>query len=423
VSEEHPDRVWAESGAMALTGLAEGPPLLAPAPLASRAHAVVRALADAAGTAALAGLDGAALLGEHAAAFGHSRRGLVSPGGSCRLLPAADGWIAVNLARPDDLSLLPAWLGEGDGRDPWAFVAARVASRRADEVVARARLLGLPAAVAIEPEAVAPPWRRVALRGPSVGPRSAAEVPLVIDLSSLWAGPLCAHLLLLAGARVVKLESTRRPDGARRGAPAFFDLLNGGKESVALDLASGDGRAALRRLVERADIVIEASRPRALAQLGIDAETLVARRPGLVWVSLTGYGRREPGAHWVAFGDDAAVAAGLAVATGSREAPLFCGDAIADPLAGVHAALAAYESWRAGEGVLLDLSLRDGVAHVLGLAMPEERAKVVRGEAGWEAMLVGQRVPVAAPRCRAPAARARELGADTRAVLTELGAP
>jgi hypothetical protein len=380
----------------------------------------VRALARLAGTSALRDLDGAALLGEHAAAFGYVRRGRLSPGGTCRLLRAADRWIALNLAREDDVALLPAWLGEGDTRDPWAFVATRVAYREAEEVVARARLLGLPAAVAIEPEPVAPPWLRIAARGRATRPRTPATRPLVVDLSSLWAGPLCGHLLLLAGARVLKVESTGRPDGARAGAPAFFHLLNAGKESVALDLRVEQGRAALGRLLERADIVIEASRPRALAQLGVDAEALVASRPGITWVSLTGYGRREPEAHWVAFGDDAAVAAGLAVAMGSKDAPLFCGDAIADPLSGVHAAVAAFEAWRAGGGLLLDISLRDVVAHALALPMPTERATLVRRDTGWEAALGDQRAFVSPPRSRALAGRARELGADTRGVLEEL---
>jgi crotonobetainyl-CoA:carnitine CoA-transferase CaiB-like acyl-CoA transferase len=381
----------------------------------------VQALAARAGTPALAALDGAALLGEHAAVFGHVRRGRVSPGGSCRLLRAADRWIAVNLARADDIALLPAWLGDGGPRDPWAFVEARVAGRPAEEVVARARLLGLPAAVAIAPEPAAPPWLRIAAQGPAA-PRPAARAPLVVDLSSLWAGPLCGHLLRLAGARVVKVEGTRRPDGARAGPAAFFDLMNAGKQSVALDLACQDGRRALARLLGRADIVIEASRPRAVAQLGIDAEALVAARPGLIWLSLTGYGRREPFAGWVAFGDDAAAAAGLAVATGTEDAPVFCGDAIADPLAGVHAALAAFEAWRAGESRLLDVSLRDVVAHILGLAMPERRAALAHRGDAWEVAFAGERAAVAPPRARAPLGRARELGADTRYILAELGA-
>ena len=63
----------------------------------------------------------------------------------------------------------------------------------------------------------------------------------MVDLSALWAGPLCGDLLARAGASVVKVESTQRPDGARRGSRAFFDLLNGRKRSVALDLRSREG--------------------------------------------------------------------------------------------------------------------------------------------------------------------------------------
>ena len=71
------------------------------------------------------------------------------------------------------------------------------------------------------------------------------------------------------------------------------------------------------------------------------------------------------------------------MATGAPDAPVFCGDAIADPIAGIHAALAAFTAWQDGGGVLLDVSLRNAVAHVLGLPMPEERARVVRCSDGW----------------------------------------
>jgi crotonobetainyl-CoA:carnitine CoA-transferase CaiB-like acyl-CoA transferase len=345
---------------------------------------------------------------------------------------AADRWFAVNLARPDDHSLLPAWLGEGPLDDPWRFVVARAARQPAATVVERARLLGLPAAVAVDPLPVAPPWCRVAARG-TRNERRERGVPLVVDLSSLWAGPLCSHLLGLAGARVVKVESTRRPDGARSGPPAFFDLLNHGNASVALDFGSEAGRAQLRRLLQSADVVVESARPRALAQLGIDAGEFVASVPGLTWVSLTGYGRREPGAGWVAFGDDAAVAAGLAVATGRVAAtdagggpPLFCGDAIADPLAGLHAAVSALAAWNGGGGRLLDVALRDVTAHALAFDAPAAEARVRRIENGgdaWEVVAGRERATVAAPRAREPAGAARPLGADTAAVLAELGVP
>ena len=131
--------------------------------------------------------------------------------------------------------------------------------------------------------------------------------PLVIDLSSLWAGPLCAQLLAGCGARVIKVESTARPDGARRGPARFYDLLNVGKESVALDFRDPADRKRLHALLAQADIVIESARPRALEQLGIHAAQLLVARPGMVWLGITGYGRRAPMRDWIAYGDDAGV--------------------------------------------------------------------------------------------------------------------
>jgi hypothetical protein len=385
--------------------------------LAACARAALAASAQLSGSQELADLDGPALLGERAALLELKRRGATSPGGSCRLLRASDRWIAVNLARPDDLALLPAWIGCDATSDPWARIRARVRELRAEAVVERARLLGLAAAVAVEPSLQPPPWRRVTVRGRPAPP---SRTPLVIDLSSLWAGPLCTHLLLLAGSRVVKLESTGRPDAAREGPAEFFDLMNAGKQSVALDLTSPEGVRALQGLLERADIVVESSRPRALAQLGIDAEHLVRTRPGLTWVSLTGYGRTSPGGDWVAFGDDASVAAGLATATGSEETPLFCADAIADPLTGLHAAVAALHSWREGGGRLLDLALRDVAAHALSFERRQPRCTVHRERDGWWVSSGAESQRVLEPRARIPKSSARALGCDTRAVLQEL---
>ena len=187
--------------------------------------------------------------------------------------------------------------------------------------------------------------------------------------------------------------------------------MNGTKEQVALDLAAARGREQLRLLIERADIVVESSRPRALAQLGLDAASLVRALPGLTWVSITGYGRCEPEAGWVAFGDDAAVAAGL-VALGSDGTPVFCGDAIADPLTGLHAAVAALASWLTGGGRLLDVALRNVAAYT--------RRFPATGE-GTTAGSEGE--PVRAPRARPLRGRAAAFGADTARVLGELGIP
>jgi CoA transferase family III len=417
---------------MALTGPAEGAPVVAPGDLAGCAQGAIDALAFLAGARWRGGgIDGAALLGERAAIMGLGRRGTISPGGACRLLPTSSGWLAINLPRDDDLASVPAWLGESVRGDPWDFVAERVACRVARPLVARARLLGLAAAEAVPPPRRARPWCRIEQCARPV-PRSTGGDPLVVDLSSLWAGPLAASLLGFAGARVIKVESARRPDGARSGAPAFYDLLNAGKDSVAVDLRSPGDRARLRALIASSDIVVESARPRALAQLGIEPREMVASVPGLTWVGITGYGRTGRGANRIAFGDDAAVAAGLATATGiagAAASPLFCADAIADPLTGLYAAVAALDSWRRGGGQIVDVALRAVVAAALtpdrgsrDAAVEVRRSGGADAEPAWDVVTDGRRQPVAPPRARPVSGVARALGADTDAVLRRLTA-
>ena len=243
--------------------------------------------------------------------------------------------------------------------------------------------------------------------------------PRVLDFSALWAGPLCAELLADAGAHVIKVESVRRLDGARAGSADFFALLNARKRSAVLDFADAHDAELLHALLASADVVIESARPRALAQLGIDAESFVAERAGRVWVAITGYGRTDAAPGRVAFGDDAAVAAGAAHAVADDAGPLFCADAIADPLTGLHAALAAWSSWRSGGGALLDLSLCDVTAHALAFAPTGEFA--IEGTAQDPRVIAGgEQARVAAPRARSVCVHARAPGADTEALRHEL---
>src|SRR5450432_3620021 len=122
--EVHPALRWAQSGAMALTGHAPDPQMC-PVPLGSYADGIIAALHSVRPSSAIAAIDGACLLGERAALAGYTRAGDVSPGGSCRLLQCADGWLAVNLARASDWELLPAWL-EGGDITGWDGVAAAI---------------------------------------------------------------------------------------------------------------------------------------------------------------------------------------------------------------------------------------------------------------------------------------------------------
>ena len=166
---------------------------------------------------------------------------------------------------------------------------------------------------------------------------------------------------------MVKVESAARPDGTRAGPREFFDWVNGGKLSYAADFTRPDG---LRRLLAAADVVIESSRPAALERRGLGPESQPAR-DGRIWLRVTGHGTDGARAGWVAFGDDAAVSGGLV--GGTAEAPRFCGDAIADPLTGLHAALAVVESRGRGGGELIELSMAAVAAQYAQLPLGDEK--------------------------------------------------
>ncbi|GHA05067.1 CoA transferase [Novosphingobium arvoryzae] len=272
--------------------------------------------------------------------------GQISANGSCRLIAARDGWIALNLARGDDLDLIPALTGR-DG-DPWEAVAAAAGDSTAADFRNRAAELQLPVAVVGEsaPQALAAP-------GGSVVPRK------VVDLSALWAGPLCAGLLARAGAEVLRIESVGRPDPTPAGSPLLDARINAGKARLALDLRDPDGRARLRAELEQADVVVTSARPAALARLGLEP----AAFPRLTWVAITAHGFAGPGAARVGFGDDCAAAGGLV--RWEQGEPRFCGDALADPLTGLEAALAVL----AGQRGLIDMAMaRVAAAYAAGLA-------------------------------------------------------
>jgi hypothetical protein len=416
-----PAVAWARSGLMMLTGTAEGPPQMCPVPLASCADGAMAALRAlmAAGTETLPA--GAALLGERAAIAGLRRNGAISPGGGCHLLQTADGWLAASLVRECDWAAVPAWL-ECSALGDWEAVGAVVATRRTDLLVERARLLGLPVGASPARPTARGLWHGVARHGPPAAEGAwRVRPPRVLDLSSLWAGPLCSHLLQALGARVLKVESRARPDGARTGPADFHDLLNAGKRSVALEFEAG-GITRLQQLIDWADVVIEGSRPRALRQLGIVAEDCIARRRGLTWISITGYGRDEPQCQWTAFGDDAGVAAGLSsllqAATGL---PLICGDAIADPLTGMHAALAALASHRSGGGRLVSVPLHDVVAYCAAFALPARPAELRARWERWTAAARERSLDETPPVARRPTGRAPALGADDASPLAGWG--
>ena len=285
---------------------------------------------------------------ERARWAGLSRWGHTSCGGATRLFRTADGWAAVTLARPSDIESVPALTEREVHGDPWASVETWCAFTTMATIAERAELLALPIGLLGERAAAD------ALVATGLGATSVAR-PGVVDLSAMWAGPLCGAILADSGCDVVKVESTTRPDGARRGPKEFFARLHRGKQMMTLPFEEEEGRARLAEMIAGADVVIESSRPRALQQLGIRREELQPAGPA-VWVTVTGHGATR---NRVGFGDDAAVAGGLVV--WDRDEPFFVADAISDPLTGLFAAAEALEALVAGRRVHLDVAMA-GVA-------------------------------------------------------------
>ncbi|TCN50101.1 CoA transferase family III [Rhodococcus sp. SMB37] len=405
-------RDWAESGIACLTGRPGGPPLIPP----GRAATIARGMAARieAATNGTVRLDGARLLSERAAFTGHRRAGAVSAGGSCRLLRTADGWAAVSCARPDDPLLLGALVGADVGEDPWPAVTSWLADHTGQDLLELAEPLGI-AAGPVSPVPAEAPQPLV--------PRTVDGL-LVVDFSSLWAGPLCSHILGLAGARVVKVETPTRPDGARLGNADFYRLLHGGHESVVLDPGDDTERRELAQLVTAADIIIEASRPRALAGFGLDADRFVAS--GGTWVSITAHGRDS---FRIGFGDDIAASAGLIAY--DAQGPVFVGDALADPLTGLTAAALALSAPADGSGVLWDVSMSAVVSSTLTHHL-DDSERMYRSSPPLDAMCHSLRgrwwveapsgtVALAEPERREPAGDVAESGRDTSKILSELG--
>jgi hypothetical protein len=367
------------------------------------------------GSAALAPVSGAALLGERAALGGFAITGKTSAGpGTSRLLETRDKrWFALTIARPADREYLPALFGKEalDIQDDEA-IARVVAGRDCAELLETGRALGLPVA-ALDEEPVSPAVN-VLEKGPRRRRRQGTR-PLVIDLSTTWAGPLAGHLLWLAGAQVVKVESRSRPDAMRSGDPGLFGLVNQGKANVAVDFSDEARKTALLELIRRADFVIESSRVRALRQLGIDAGALTREVPGLVWLTITGHGASGEQADWIGLGHDCGVAGGLSKALAEAAGkPGYVGDAIADPLTGIFAALEGWRAWKRGQACRLGFSM-SGIA---ALALAEERAHDP-ALLEWELQAWGAAIgePFPAVAMRPVTGETRAPGTDNRSFL------
>lgn len=149
----------------------------------------------------------------------------------------------------------------------------------------------------------------------------------VIDASTLFAGPMAAMHLGDLGARVIKVEHPQRTDPARGHGPEkdghniWWKTLGRNKETVRIDLSTGEGSEVFRRLAGIADVVIENFRPDTLERWGLGYERLSAANPGLVLARVTGFGQVGPYRRRPGFGTLAEAMSGFAAATGEPDGP------------------------------------------------------------------------------------------------------
>ncbi len=345
--------LWRRSGCAWLTGREDGAPNDGGHPAAAYAHRVATDIVRLSATlGSSVELDGPSILAERSVHTQFRRGGRLSCNRTTQLLTCSDGHVSLTIARTEDRDLLAASFETTlvGSDDVWDFAKQQCAHRSVEEVRDRTTMLGLSAAILGEVQSPAEHTGHVRTYAAAGTGR---ERPVIIDMSSLWAGPLAANVLGLVGADIVKVESVDRLDGARRGSPTFYDLLHGGHESVTLDFASQS--TALRALLAAADVVITSARPRAFDQLGIDPDQLMRDHPITAWISITAFGERQP--NRIGFGDDAAIAAGLCAF--DHDGPMFAADAIADPLTGLTAASIVLDALVTGKRVHADLALAD----------------------------------------------------------------
>jgi benzylsuccinate CoA-transferase BbsF subunit len=218
--------------------------------------------------------------------------------------------------------------------------------------------------------------------------KKARSLPLegirVVDITIAWAGPGCAMMLSDMGAEVIKIENPALPDLYRRiepfaeGKPGLnragsFAIFNRGKKDCLLDLKQPEGVEALKRLIEKSDILVENFSPRVMDGFGLGYSVLKEIKPNLIMISLSGYGATGPYSDSIAYGQMMEAYSGLdrIIGYAGDNSPKACGTIIADQVSSVFSAFAVLAALHhrdlTGEGQYIDLSEME----VLLACMPE----------------------------------------------------
>src|SRR5690348_9301685 len=201
----------------------------------------------------------------------------------------------------------------------------------------------------------------------------------VLDLSRVLAGPWCTQLLADLGAEVIKIERPGHGDDTRHWGPpwhgegdervaAYFLSCNRGKQSAAIDFSRPEGAALVRKLAENADVVVENFKVGGLEKFGLDARSLRAANPRLVYASITGFGQDGPYAGRAGYDYIIQGMGGLMSITGQPDGdpgggPMRVGVAVVDLFTGLYTCTsilsALYRREKTGEGAHIDMALFD----------------------------------------------------------------
>ena len=231
--------------------------------------------------------------------------------------------------------------------------------------------------------------------GPSSLSPGALDGLKVVEMGQLIAGPFAGKTLGDFGADVIKIEAPGSGDPLRNwrlikdGTSVWWQVQSRNKRSIALDLRSEDGQGIARKLIARADVLIENFRPGTLEGWGMSYEELAQHNPGLIMLRISGYGQTGPYRDLPGFGSIGEAMGGLRHLTGEPgRVPVRCGISIGDTLAALHGTIGVltalyHRKVNGGQGQVVDVALHEAVFNVMESLVPEYSAfGVVREPAG-----------------------------------------
>lgn len=207
--------------------------------------------------------------------------------------------------------------------------------------------------------------------------KSALEGVIVLDLTQFESGTVCTETLAWLGANVIKIE---RPGTGEQGRGSSVDkagtdsylfiLVNANKKSITLDMKQPEGKALLRRLIERADVFVENFSPGTIEKMGFDYPSVRAINPRIIYAQIKGFGSDSPYANFPAFDPVGQSMGGVVSITGERDRPpLRAGPNLADSGTGFHCVIgilaALYQRTMTGEGQRVEVAMQDAMINFI----------------------------------------------------------